>query len=135
MVLADGQLHIAHLGDVDRVRDGLWHFGEDAAHFGLGLQVEFLRRILHAALIREAGAGLDAQHRVVRDVIRRIDVVDVVSGDDAEVEFRGELEEVGDDAFLLLEAMVHELDDEVLATKDLHEPPARLARGFVVALE
>lgn len=82
MVLADGQLHIAHLGDLDGVGDGLGHFGEDAAHFGFGLQVEFLRRILHAALIREAGAGLDAQHRVVRDVIGGIDVVYVVGRDD-----------------------------------------------------
>lgn len=31
--------------------------------------------------------------------------------------------------------MVHELDDEVLAAEDLDEAAARLARGFIVALQ
>ena len=71
----------------------------------------------------------------MRDGIAGVDVVDVVGGDHAELEFAGELKEVGDDALLLLEAVVHELDDEVLAAEDLDELTAGLAGGFVVAAE
>ena len=71
----------------------------------------------------------------MRDGITGVDVVDVVGGDDAELELASELEEVGDDALLLLEAVVHELDDEVLAAEDLDELTAGLAGGFVVAAE
>ena len=135
VVLADGQLDVAHLGDGDGVLDGLGDFAEDAEHLGFALEVELRGGVAHAALVGQAGAGLDAEHRVVRDGITGVDVVDVVGGDDAQLELAGELEEVGDDALLLLEAVVHELDDEVLAAEDLDELTAGLAGGFVVAAE
>ena len=71
----------------------------------------------------------------MRDGIAGVDIVHVVGGDDAELEFAGELEQVGDDALLLLEAVVHELDDEVLAAEDLDELTAGLAGGLVIAAE
>ena len=133
VVLADRQLDVAHLGDGDGVLDRFGDLAEDAQHLGFALQVELRGGVTHAALIGQAGAGLDAEHRVVGDGIAGVDVVDVVGGDDAELELAGELEEVGDDALLLLEAVVHELDDEVLAAEDLDELAAGLAGGLVVA--
>ena len=135
VVLADRQLDVAHLGDGDGVLDGFGDLAEDAEHLGLALEVELRGGIAHAALVGQAGAGLDAEHRVVRDGIAGVDVVHVVGGDDAERELAGELEQVGDDALLLLEAVVHQLDDEVLAAEDLDEPAAGLAGGLVVAAE
>jgi len=135
VVLADRQLDVAHLGDGDGVLDGLGDLAEDAEHLGLALEVELRGGIAHATLVGQAGAGLDAEHRIVRDGIAGVDVVDIVGGDNAELELAGELEQVGDDALLLLEAVVHELDDEVLAAEDLDELPTGLAGGFVVAAE
>ena len=50
-----------------------------------------------------------------------VDVVDVVGGDDFEAEFGGDPQQVGDDAALFLDAVVHQLDDEVVLAEDVDE--------------
>ena len=50
-----------------------------------------------------------------------VDVVDVVGGDDFETKLGGDLEQVGDDAALLFNAVIHDLDDEELFAEDIDE--------------
>ena len=94
-----------------------------------------MRGIAHATFVRETRAGLDAKHGVMGGRIAGVDVVDIIRGHDAQLEFFGELQEVGDDALLFFETVVHNLDDEVFAPEDLDEPSAGLAGGLVIALQ
>ena len=49
------------------------------------------------------------------------DVVHIVGRDDLEVELSGDLKQVGDDAALLFNAVIHDLDDEIVFAKYIDE--------------
>ena len=127
----DGE--VAHLGDELGVGDGFGDLDEEFFHLGAGLQVKFLAGELHALLLLDLGAGLDAEHRVVRAGIAGVDVVNVVGGDDLEVELFCELEEPRDDFELLGDAVILDFDEVVFAPENIDEARASFA-GFLLTV-
>ncbi len=126
--LGQRDLQVAHLGHGLGVDDRLRHLRERPLHLGPRLQVKLLAVEAHALFVLELGAGLDAEHGVVRSGVARVHIVDVVGADHRQPEFLGQLEEPGDDLPLLGQAVVLHFDEVVLAAEDLHEPGAGLSR-------
>ena len=52
-----------------------------------------------------------------------VDVVGVVGGDQSHLILPGQLDELGQDALLFLDAVVLQLDEEVLPAEDVHSTP------------
>ena len=90
-----------HVRDGLRVRDDFGTFGEEGAHLLLGLEV-FLAGVDHALLVGHLLARRKREEDVMRIVVRRVEEVDVVRGDDADVELLPELEHALDDLDLAL---------------------------------
>ena len=63
------------------------------------------------------------------------DVVHVVGGDDFEPELGGDLEQVGNNPALLLNAVIHDLDDEVILAENIDELGGGLAGLVELARE
>ena len=92
-----------------------------------------MTRKLHAFLVFDFGPRLDAEHRVVGPGIGGVDVVNVVRGDDLQVELFGKFEEAGDNLPLLGDTVVLDLDEVVFAAEDIDETRAGFP-GFVLAV-
>ena len=128
------ELHAAPLGDQPGVGDRLGHLAEEFAHLLLALEVE-LRRRKAEVLLRQAGAGLDAEHDLMRLGILLAHVVDVVGSDELEVVAPGEVDQIFVAALFLLHAVVHEFDEEVVRAEDVEVFAERLFRALRVALQ
>ena len=129
----DGE--IAHLRDQLGVRHGLGHLAEELRHLVAGLQVEFLTGEPHTFLVIDLRAGLNAEHRIVGAGVMLADVVNIVGGDDLQVELFAQLQEPGNDFKLLGDAMVLDFDEVVFAAEDLDEASAGLARLLVAVVK
>ena len=103
---------VAAFRDLDGVRPGLFVGGQGLGHLLGGLEIELIRGELHAIGLGERPAGLDADEHVLRVGVRRLDVVDVVRGDERYAELPAELRNlfvevrlahtvVGNDALIL----------------------------------
>ena len=84
MVLAELQLEVAPLGDLDGVRNGLGHVGEGLFHLLRRLHVKGLGREPEPVFVLDDLAGLDAEQGVVGLVVLHVQVVAVVRGDDGD---------------------------------------------------
>ena len=124
--LGEGDREVAHLGDELGVPDRLGDLGEKPGHLLARLQVELGAVEAHPLLVLDLGAGLDAEHRVVRAGVAVVHIVDVIRADDLQLEFLRELEEAGDDLALLGNAVVLDFDEIVLAAEDVDEAGERL---------
>ena len=133
--LGEGDREVAHLRYEAGVGHRVGHFREEPCHLRARLQVELLPGEAHPLLLLDLGAGLDAEHRVVRARVGLPHVVHVVRADHLQVEVRRELQEPGNDLPLLGEAVVLQLHEEILAAEDLHEPTARAARLLLAAVQ
>ncbi len=127
-----GELHVDAFGDREGVVAGL---GEDAvplgAHLGGALQVEVLRVELEPVRVVHGLAGLHAEQDLVGLGVLGVGVVQVVGGQTRQVELLLEVVEVVADPALDLDAVVHQLHEEVLGAEDV----AVVARGLARAVE
>ncbi len=79
--------------------------------------------------------GLHAQQRVVRLGVLGTRVVAVVGGEQRRAELRGDLDELRVGLVLRGDAVVLQLDEEVVAPEDVLQLAGLVQRGFVVAVE
>ena len=98
---------------------------EDLSHFLGGLHEELVRGEAHALLLGLGGLGANAEERVVEVGVLVVEVVGVVGGHEGNPQAGRELLLEGDDLVLPLEALVLDLQEEVVA-KDVAELASHL---------
>ncbi len=116
------ELDVAALGDLQRARHRVLEAREVARHLLGGLEEELVRVELPVLRVLQRVAGLDAEERLVRERIVGVEVVDVARRDEGKPGGVRKLGEPGNDAGLLLEPGVLELDVRRVAAEDLREP-------------
>ncbi len=109
------------LGDRQGVVAGLGQVAEQRPHLLGGLEVVAVPVEAETVLLRLAGAGGDAQQRVVRVGVVGVHVVQVVGGYQGQLQILGQAQQVLAHAGLDVQAVVHELDVEVLRAEDVAE--------------
>ena len=135
VVFSEGEFDLAHFSDGAGVGNRLRGFLEGELHFLAGFEVKLSGVVTHAFFIAEHGSGLDAEEGVVGFPVAVIDVVHVVCSDDLESKLGGDFEEVGDDAPLFLDAVIHQFDDEIFLAENINEAGGGLAGCGVIAPE
>ena len=115
MVFAQGELEVAHLGDVERARDGVGRVGENLRHLFGRADVPLRAAEAHAVRVVDGLARADAEHHVVRLVVVAEEVVRVVGGDERDTRLLREFDEVFVDSDLVVELMILDFE-EVIAT-------------------
>ncbi len=125
--LTERQGQVGHLGDAPAVADRLELVREEGRHLRGVLHVELVRLELEAARRVEVVAGPDAEQDVVRLGLVLADVVEVVGDDQRQADLRRELEELAVEPGLLGQAVVLELEVEVVLAQDLAVLPGHMA--------
>ena len=128
--LAELDLDLGALGDPERVVARLRNLVEQQAHLGRRLQVVLLRLELEPLRVVDHRVGLHAQQRVVRHRVLAVRVVAVVGGQERRAQAAGDLDQLRIDLALLVEAVVLQLDEEVVAPEDVLQP-RRESRGLL----
>ena len=95
---------------------------EEMPHLRRALQIVLLALELEALRVVDRGAGLHAEKCVVRDRVLAPAVVAVVGGDQRGAEGAGDAHEAGIGPPLGVEAMILQLDKEVLPAEDVLKP-------------
>ncbi len=117
----------------ERVVARLGVVAEDVPHLRRGLEVELVAVELEALGVVERRARLHAQQRRVALGVVLVRVVQVVRGDEREVELLREAQQVVHHAALDVEAVVHDLGEEVLLAEDVAELGGGGLRRVVLA--
>ncbi len=133
--LPELDLDVGPLGDPEGVVARNFPVREELAHLGRGLEVVLIGVELEALRVVDRAAGLHAQQRVVCDVVFLVGVVAVVGREERRVQLLGDLDQLRVGALLVAEAVVLQLDEEVVAPEDVLQPRRALQRALVVALE
>jgi len=126
------ELDVAPLRDEQGVVAGLGQLGPDGAHLLGGLEVEVARVEAEALGVVHRGARADAEQDVVALRVARVDVVQVVGGQQRDVELARDLEQVVAVTALDAEPVVHELAEVVVLAEDVSEVGGRRERAVVV---
>ena len=124
--LAELDLDVGPLGDQQGVVARLGELGEEMAHLGRRLQVVLLALELEPLGVVDERPGLHAQQGVVGDGVLAVGVVAVVGGEQRRAELAGDLDQPGIGLVLLGQAVVLELDEEVVAAEDVLEAAGEL---------
>ena len=134
--VAEFDLDVGSLGDEERVVARVLVVGEHGAHLRRGLQVELLAFELEAFGVVAGRPGLHAEERVVGFGVGPVGVVAVVGREQRGVQVVGEGEQAGVHPLLVGDAVVLELDEELVAAEHVLEPGGEGAgRGRVVGEE
>ena len=135
-----GQLRLAELdgdvgalGDPQRVVARLGKVAEQVAHLRGRLEVVLLALELEPLRVAEHRPGLHAQQRVVRLVVLAVDVVRVVGGDQRRADLAGDLDQLRVGVALGLQAVVLQLDEQVVLAEDVLQPAGLVERALLVA--
>ena len=99
------------------------------------LDEELVAVELHAGGVVDRLAGLDAEHHVLRVGVVFAEIVAVVGGDQRQAEIFFQLEEAGMDAVLHLQALILNLEKEILFAENVGVRAGSGARGVVVAFD
>ena len=133
--LAEFEAYVAALGDSHRVFQGFRPGGKNGTHLLFGLEVELVVGKAHAVLVRTQLARLDAQQYVVHLGVGCVHVVQVVGGHQPQVQLPGDLHQLGQAELFLAQAMVLQLDEEIVRSEDVFIFPGQLQRLVVAAVQ
>ena len=126
------QPQVAAFGDGQRARKHVGRVFEDAVHFVMTLDVKSRALELHAIGVLDRLAGLDAQHHVLGVGVVFAEIVAVVGRDHRQAEVFFQAKQVGVDAMLLLQALVLNLEKEVVRTENVAVGGRRVPRRVVL---
>ena len=127
--VAELELDVRALGDPERGVARLGHLVEEAAHLDRGLQVVLVAVEPEAVLLVDLRVGLHAEERVVGHRVALVRVVAVVRREQRRVDRAGDLHQLRVRALLVGDAVVLQLDEEVVAPEDVLEPARDRERG------
>ena len=128
-------IDVGALGDPERVVARFGELGEQRPHLGGRLDVELLAVELEAVRVALQRAGLHAQQGVVRVGVVLFGVVRVVGGEQRRAEPLRDVEQRTNRRLLLVDAVVLQLHEEVIAAEDVLEAAGRLVGGIEFAGE
>ena len=120
--LAEFDLDVGPLGDPQRVVARLGVVAEQITHLVGRFQVVLLAVELEALGIRQHRTGLHAEQGVVGLVILAVGVVRVVGGEQRCADPSGQLDQLRVGLSLLGDAVVLQLDEQVVASEDVLQP-------------
>ncbi len=129
-LLRGREMHVAALGDLEGRVAGTRQLTPQGTHLVRGTDVVAVAVELKAIRIVDARTGVDAQERVLDLAVVALDVVRVVGGHQGRVHELGDLEDLLVSAPLDVDAMVHDLDVEVLRPENIAQL-RRLSHGLV----
>ena len=134
VIVAELKVEGAFFGDLRRVVRGLLPVGVERAHLRLVLEEELLRLELHAHGVVDGASHLDAhEHVLVIGVLPR-DVMRVVGQHEGDARLAPDAVAAAGGHALLADAVVLDLQIEVLA-EDLAQPQRALLRSGVVVVD
>ncbi len=133
--LAEVDRHLGPLGDPQRVVARLRVVPEQVAHLVGGLEVVLLTFELEPFRIGQHRAGLHAQQGVVGLVVLAVRVVRIVRRQQRGADPSGDLDELRIGGPLLGNAVILQLDEEVVLAEDVLEPGGLLGCPVDVAAE
>ena len=133
--LPELDLDVGALGDQQRVVARVGQLAEHVAHLGRRLDVEVVAVELEALGVALERAGLHAQERVVRLGVFLVRVVAVVGREQRRLQLARDVEERPEHANVVVDVVVLQLDEEVIAPEDVLEARRGLERGRLVAGE
>ena len=131
---AELDLDIAAFGDPQRVVARFGDLAEESAHLAGGLDVVAVAVELEAIGVAEQRSGLHAQQGVVGLGVVLMGVVRVVRGEDRRLDLASDLEQLRVSGALLGDALILQLDEEVVAPEDVLETSGVLERSIVLPL-
>ena len=120
------ELHVAAFSDFEGVLARAGNVAEQGVHFFCRAQVEVIRVELETLGVGEGRAGLHAQQRRVSGVVFLAGVVQVVGGDEGQVQLLGEAVQVLLNVAFNVQAVVHDLAVEVVLAENIAEFARRL---------
>ena len=112
-------LDVRPLRDEQRVVARFGHLSEKVPHLGRALQVVLGALELEAVGVAQQRSGLDAEQRVVSDRILAVGVVAVVGREQRGPDAAGDLNQLGVRPVLVRDAVVLQLDEEVVPAEDV----------------
>ncbi len=117
-ILLGGEIELAAGGDAEAVLEGLGRLRKEGAHLLAGLEVELVGREFQPVRVGDLLVRLDADEDVLALRVLPAGEVDVVRGDEREVEPSGQADEKRVDGLLVGDAVVLELDVEAVLPED-----------------
>ena len=128
VVHARGQVDVDAIGDADGVGQRVRELGEDLRHLLRRLQEELIAVIAEAVGVVDRLAGADAEQDVVRLVVVLAQVVHVVGAHHRQAEITGDAGQAAVHDLLFVEALVLQLEEEVVGAEDVAIGRGRGAR-------
>ena len=135
LALAERKGDLTAVGDLLCVLDRFGISAEQRAHFVLGFQIKLIRLKLHFILVADGAARLDAEQNAVGAAVLFFDIVAVVGRRHADAGFRGDPRQAGQNALFLLDAVILQLDKEVLTPKEITVIHRLFQRAVIVVLQ
>ncbi len=133
--LAELDGDVGPLGDPQRVVAGRGHLAEEVAHLLRRLEVVLVALEVEALRVAHQRAGLDAEQRVVGEVVVAARVVAVVGGQQGRAELPGDLDQLGVGVALGGQPVVLQLDEQAVAAEDVLQAARLLQRPGRIALD
>ncbi len=133
--LAELDLQVGTLGDPQRVVARRRHLAKQVPHLSGRLQVVLTSFELEALRVRQQRTGLHAQQRIVGLVILLMRVVAVVGGQQRRADLLRDLDQLRVGLALCLQAVVLQLDEQVVASEDVLQSSGLLDGALVVAVQ
>ena len=118
-LLRGREVHVAALGDLEGRVAGAGQLAPQRTHLVRGADVVAVAVKLESVGVVDARAGVDAQERVLDLAVLALDVVRVVGRHEGRVHELGDLEDLLVGAPLDVDAVVHDLDVEVLRAENV----------------
>ena len=126
------QPHVAAFRNAKGAGEHVRRIFKDAIHFVMALDEKSGALELHAVGVLDGLAGLYAQHHILGMRVVFAEVVAVIGRDHRQAEFLFQPEQVGVNAMLLLQALILDLEKEIVFAEDVAIGRRRISRRLVV---
>ena len=115
---AEFHLEITPLGDAQRVVASLGKLGEEGAHLLGGFEIQ-LGTVAHAFFIHNVGSCADADEHIVGLVVGLLKEVDIIRGNQSEIQIAGEFYQLGIDPALGIQSEIVDFDEIIFRTENI----------------
>ena len=121
MVLMEGKVQIAHIGNFRRIFKGLLQSREQLPQFFFTLEVEFLCFEFHAIFVVHGLAGLNAQQHILHLGVLFAQIVGIVGNNQGQAGLTGQSLNSLIHGNLLGNAVILQFQIEIAFSKDLRQ--------------
>ena len=115
---AEFHLEITPFGDAQRVVTRLGKLGEECAHFLGGFEIQ-LGTVAHAFFIHHVRPRADADEHIVGLVVGLLKEVDIIRGNQSEIQIAGEFYQLGIDPALGIQSEIVDFDEIIFRAENI----------------